>query len=151
MDFRRQSIRCNSFRSVNWCRGNKFKPYRSCYWQKRSSSEPPRSKRKSEEHNLIFDGTALSRLFVLFDSIIKTCYAIYYNLLSGIKKNVVKKKEHIVLVQEPGSKYMGHTTPKSGNSTNIANSLKDHFKGREWKSIKALGWAVKDLHEVLWS
>lgn len=42
-------------------------------------------------------------------------------------------------VQEPGSKYVGHITPKCGKAVSITNSLKEHFKGNEWETIKALG------------
>lgn len=33
------------------------------------------------------------------------------------------KEEHIVLLQEPGSKYIGHVTPKTGTAKQIVQSI----------------------------
>lgn len=37
------------------------------------------------------------------------------------RKTIVE--EHLSLVQEPGSKYMGHVTPKSGTALSVASSI----------------------------
>lgn len=38
-------------------------------------------------------------------------------------KRVVKKEEHIVIVEEPGSQYLGHVTPKSGKGDSIQKAI----------------------------
>lgn len=34
-----------------------------------------------------------------------------------------KKEEHYSLIQEPGSLYIGHVSPSSGSSNDIASSI----------------------------
>lgn len=41
-------------------------------------------------------------------------------------KSIVE--EHITLLQEPGSQYIGHTTPKSGKSIHLAESICEFFR-----------------------
>ena len=43
------------------------------------------------------------------------------------RKDVVE--EHICLVNEPGTEYIGHVTPKSGRSDDISSSIKDFLRG----------------------
>ena len=57
------------------------------------------------------------------------------NIQKGSKwyqKNVVE--EHISLIEEPGSKYLGHATPTSGSSKNIKQCLMNFLKDR-YKSL----------------
>lgn len=107
-------------------------------------------KRKSEEMKLTFNGTAL-----FFDGrkddtlktleINGTIYFIFIFqftikiLYSGAKKIEKKKEEHIVLVQEPGSKYVGHITPKSGKAEKISEAIKDYFDDDVWEQIDCIG------------
>ena len=47
-----------------------------------------------------------------------------------IESKYYRKKiteEHISLVVEPGSEYLGHTTPKSGKSSDVSESIVDHL------------------------
>lgn len=42
-------------------------------------------------------------------------------------------EEHIVLIEEPGSKYIGHVTPKSGSAVDIVTSIGDYFEKMKLK------------------
>ncbi|CAH1996010.1 unnamed protein product [Acanthoscelides obtectus] len=46
----------------------------------------------------------------------------------GISSKKTKIEEHIVLVSEPGSKYIGHFTPESGNSLSIKRGILDFLE-----------------------
>ena len=50
-------------------------------------------------------------------------------------------EEHVTLVQEPGSHYIGHITPISGSARNIAATMMDFFSERDidLKDIIAIG------------
>jgi hypothetical protein len=39
-------------------------------------------------------------------------------------------EEHVVLVQEPGSNYIGHVTPITGSARNISATIMDHFASK---------------------
>jgi hypothetical protein len=41
----------------------------------------------------------------------------------GSRKQITLKKEHLVLVQEPENKYVGHVTPKTGNAEDTTESI----------------------------
>ncbi len=41
----------------------------------------------------------------------------------GTKKHRLLNKEHLVLVQEPGNKYIGHVTPEPGTAENVSDSI----------------------------
>ena len=45
------------------------------------------------------------------------------------KKRVsrVVKEEHISLIQEPGSNYIGHVSPQSGKASDISSSIISHL------------------------
>lgn len=51
----------------------------------------------------------------------------------------MQKEEHIVIVQEPGSKYLGYITPDNGTSKVITNEMHDFLKDAEWKQVRAIG------------
>lgn len=51
------------------------------------------------------------------------------NDASGHIKNV--REEHISLIQEPGSHYIGHLTPDTGTSKSITSSIMDFFSAKE--------------------
>lgn len=57
----------------------------------------------------------------------------------SVRKTV--QEEHISLVEEPGSTYFGHVTPKSGSGKDIVASILNHMKEAciDKKTIKALG------------
>lgn len=62
-----------------------------------------------KEHGLYFDGRKDRTL-----------------IMDSDRENVARKtiiEEHIVLVSEPGSKYLGHITPITGSSQNVKKSL----------------------------
>lgn len=42
-------------------------------------------------------------------------------------KNITKTEEHISLISEPGSKYMGHLSPKNGSSACISKEIINFF------------------------
>lgn len=46
----------------------------------------------------------------------------------GIPRRVKVIEEHICLVSEPGSKYVGHVTPKSGKATRIVEDIFDFMR-----------------------
>lgn len=49
-------------------------------------------------------------------------------------------EEHIVLVSEPGSMYLGHVTPSSGHSTNIKRSILEFLeKNMDLSKLQAIG------------
>jgi hypothetical protein len=53
------------------------------------------------------------------------------NTLKGSKWYRQKAvEEHISLIEEPGSKYIGHVTPKSGSAQDVKNSLLNYLKDR---------------------
>lgn len=56
-----------------------------------------------------------------------------------MKKIEKLKEEHIVLVQEPGSKYLGHITPESGKAEGITTALIEHFSEDVWDKISSIG------------
>lgn len=60
-------------------------------------------------------------------------------LFLGSKKNVHTKEEHIVLIQEPGSKYLGHITPVSGKAVNILDAINNEISEEVWSKISAIG------------
>ena len=43
--------------------------------------------------------------------------------VNGISRNVVEVEEHISIIEEPGSRYLSHVTPKDGTGKEIAKSL----------------------------
>ena len=43
--------------------------------------------------------------------------------INGITRNVVEVEEHISIIEEPGSRYLSHVTPKDGTGKEIAKSL----------------------------
>lgn len=55
------------------------------------------------------------------------------------RKTIVE--EHITLIQEPGSKYLGHVTPTSGTANNITKSITDYLteNGISVDNIVAVG------------
>lgn len=50
-------------------------------------------------------------------------------------------EEHVVLVEEPGSAYIGHVTPTSGSASNIVNAILDFLKNNDIStdSLVAIG------------
>lgn len=44
-----------------------------------------------------------------------------------------------MLVQEPGSKYVGHITPETGTARSISNSILSFVPESDWNLIKAVG------------
>ena len=49
------------------------------------------------------------------------------------------KEEHIALVKEPKSKYLGHVTPNSGHGSEVADSIYSFLTEKELESVVALG------------
>ena len=56
---------------------------------------------------------------------------------SKISKTIIKE-EHYTILGEPGSKYLGHVTPKSGAAESISNKIID-FLGDNVSEIEAIG------------
>lgn len=44
---------------------------------------------------------------------------------------VVKKEEHVVLVEEPGSEYLGHVTPESGSGDCIQKAMLNYCREKD--------------------
>lgn len=57
------------------------------------------------------------------------------------KRRTTKVEEHIVLIEEPGSKYIGHVTPESSSALNIFNSIKHFFENssKPLNQLEAVG------------
>lgn len=51
--------------------------------------------------------------------------------INGIPRKTVQVEEHISIVEEPGSRYLGHVTPKDGTGEEVAKAL--------YKSLKSIG------------
>ncbi|KAE8739810.1 hypothetical protein FOCC_FOCC014702 [Frankliniella occidentalis] len=51
------------------------------------------------------------------------------------------KEEHIAIIAEPGSRFLGHSTPTTGHALSISNSLLSHFesKGISLEKISSIG------------
>lgn len=60
-------------------------------------------------------------------------------IILGKNKNIKTKEEHIVLIQEPSSKYIGHVTPKDGSAKQICNSILDFITLEVASNILAIG------------
>ena len=48
-------------------------------------------------------------------------------------------EEHISLVEEPGSKYIGHVSPKSGSAVSVMLSIMDFMADNVVDNIVAVG------------
>lgn len=51
---------------------------------------------------------------------------IYQEKIGSKYYRKVVKEEHITLLEEPETKYLGHTIPKTGKAENITESICDH-------------------------
>lgn len=60
-------------------------------------------------------------------------------LESKDQKNKLIKEDHIVLVKEPSSSYIGHITPSSGSSEDILKSILAYFTKGELNNLLAVG------------
>lgn len=54
-------------------------------------------------------------------------------------KNIKEREEHIVLIQEPSSKYLGHVTPKTGNAVATVAAIQNYLKLDDSSSVLAIG------------
>jgi len=70
--------------------------------------------------------------------VIQTLESIYFDGRKDFirvrdEENRVKsiKEEHISIIQEPGSHYLGHVTPSSGHARSISSSIVEFFKMNE--------------------
>ncbi|KAE8747832.1 hypothetical protein FOCC_FOCC005444 [Frankliniella occidentalis] len=71
---------------------------------------------------------------------------------SGRWRRVKVKEEHIAIIAEPGSRFLGHTTPKSGHSSSIVESIIQQVESKgitleETFSIGCDGTAVNTGHK----
>lgn len=59
----------------------------------------------------------------------------------GVYHPVTTIEEHIVILREPNSEYLGHVTPPSGNAINISNAITDYclLKKYDTQELIAIG------------
>lgn len=72
--------------------------------------------RKDKKQRLVLEG-------LYFDG--RKDAKIVIDSIKGKNCRKTVKEEHVVLVQEPGSKYLGHVTPASGHGRSIMSSTSD--------------------------
>ena len=59
---------------------------------------------------------------------------------NGKTRKIVKVEEHYTLIEEPGSRYLAHLTPKDGTGLEIAKTLYKRMESIEGlNSLKVIG------------
>ena len=69
-------------------------------------------------------------VFSLYFDGIKDCILLMEESgTNRIRREVIE--EHVTVLAEPGSRYLGHFAPSSGTAKNIANSLIEFYKEKQ--------------------